>query len=725
MKKYLEYNVKKYIKSIKEVKKMVLEAVLNSYRYCKEYTLSSDVSDYIHYIEQAPFYIQPSISDIRTSVKSPSLNPKFVLFSAPGATGKSSLAKYIANRFNAIYWNLAKVKIGTNSFAGSVLATVGASKYSEFVGDLNSGDMLLVIDALDEAEIVSGRKMISSFICDINDTLSNHKQASVFLLARTETAQYIASFCAENNISISHYEIGFFAEESAKEFIVKSVSGSNTPTIPDIDCAKSYYDAVKRNITQEESASFLGYAPVLQAIAAHIKDCPNRQRLISELSNQRDCVSIITKIMDDLLIREQTEKVVPAFIERCKESHPEFTDWDKVYSSEEQLVRLIYYILLEDTSYENYVLDFLPPQLVDDYTVLLNSFLPQHPYVRSNYETAMLRRPCDFTGPAFRDYSLAKIILNNNYEALADLYFKESQSQSFFPSQIFFDCYTRLSERAILPNHVSYVYDSYRAKATAYETPYLQCSETSEVETDNEILVVFGMINNNSRAPKKEDYLAYLVKNDSPLILDKLINVSLDLPNTNVTIGRSGIDANISNSSVVCKTIVWGTKNVAIESYPPEGCLLVASDGFAGESVTIDIVNAFNIKVFAPNIASFYKLVPYNYDFEDTSKFDITKFIHAMRCILVEFRTHRKDTLAKTAERIEYVTVGGSVIKRQVLEYLKSCGIIYPSAHLYKVNETIMQNKGIYYNALSRMDTEQMQPAFLDFCRWVQGYNGG
>ena len=723
MKKYLEYNVKKYVKSIKEVKKMVLEAVLNTYKYCKKYTLSPDVSDYIHYVEEEPFYIQPSISDIRTSVKSPSLNPKFVLFSAPGATGKSSLAKYIANRFNAIYWNLAKVKIGTNSFAGSVLATVGASKYSEFVGDLNSGSMLLVIDALDEAEIVSGRKMISSFLGEINDTLNNHKQAPVFLLARTETAQYVASFCAENNISISHYEIGFFAEESAKDFIIKSVSGNSSPTIPDVECAKSYYDAVKRNITQEESTSFLGYAPVLQAIAAHIKDCPNRQKLISELSNQRDCVSIITKIMDDLLIREQTEKVVPAFIERCKEAHPEFTEWDKVYSAEEQLVRLIYYILFEDTSYENYKLDFLPPQLVDDYTVLLSSFLQQHPYVRSNHETAMAGRPCDFTGPAFRDYSLAKIILNNCFEELADMYFKESQSQSFFPSQIFFDCYTRLSQKAVLPNHISYVYDSYRAKATAYETPYLQCSEISDEEGETEILAVFGMIGNNPRAPKKEDYLAYVVINDSPLILDKLINVSLDVPNTDVTIGRSGIDANISNSSVICKSIAWGTKNITIESYPPEGCLLVASDGFGGESVTIDIINNFNIKVSAPNISSFYKLVPYSYDFEDTSKFDITKFIHAMRCILVEFRTHKKDTLAKTAERIEYVTVGRSVIKRQVLEYLKSCGIIYPSAHLYKVNETIMQNKGIYYNALSRMDTEQMQPAFVDFCKWAQSYN--
>ena len=720
MKHFLEYNIKKYVNSIVEVNDMILEAVLNLYKECKKYSLSSGVSDYLYYVENEPFYIQPTVSDIKTNVKTSTLDPKFVLFSAPGATGKSSLAQYISNRFGAIYWNLAKVKIGTNSFAGSILAAVGATQYSQFVGDLNSGDVLLVIDAIDEAEIVSGRKMINSFIDEISNSLTNHKQPSVFLLARTETAQYIASFCAENSIPVAHYEIGFFAEDASKDFIIKSVAGKEKPTSPDIECANSYYNAIKRNITQAECTSFLGYAPVLQAIAAHIKDCPNRSKMISELSTQKDCVSIIMKIMDDLLLREQTEKAVPAFIERCKEAHPEFTDWEKVYSAEEQLIRLVYYVLFSDSSYENYKLDFLPPQLIDDYSTLLESFLAQHPFVRTSYETTVSGRTSDFTGPAFRDYALAKIILNVAIEELAHMYFDESQSQSYFPSQIFFDCYMRLSDCKIQPNHISYVYDSYRAKATAYETTYLQCSEMLDEERETEYIAVFGMLDSKSHSTKNEDFIADISASESPLLFEQLSNVSLDVPNKTVVIGRKGIDARIYNSSIISKLINWGTKNIIIESYPEEGCLLVARNGFEGESVSIDIVSAHNLKVSAPNLSSYYKLLPYHYDFEDTSGFDIIKFIHALRCILVEFRTHRKDTLAKTADRIEYVTVGNSVIKRQVLDYLKHCGIIYPSEHLYKINETIMQEKGIYYNALARMDTQQMQGAFLDFCNFCK-----
>lgn len=719
-----DYNVIKYIDSITGGSQMFLEGILRPYNRCKRYVLSSSVSDYIGYVDEEPFYIPPAFSDVKTDVKLSSLEPKFVLLSAPGAAGKSSLAKYIANRFNAIYWNLAKVKVGTNSFAGSILNAVGAPKYSEFIGDLNAGNVLLVIDAFDEAEIISGRKMINSFIADISNSLSTHTLPTVFLLARTETAQYIASFCAENRISVAHYEIGFFDENSSKSFIVKSVAGKKTPTKPDIECAEKYYDVIKNNITEEERSSFLGYAPVLEAISAHIKESPNRQKMISELSNQKDCVAIIMKIMNDLLDREQTAKVVPAFKERCAAAHPEFSNWEKVYSPEEQLVRMVYYILFHDCNYKNYELDFLPPQLVNEYQAVIETFLPQHPFIRNSAEKSGLEKKIDFTGPAFRDYALAKIILNEKHETLADMYFEDSQSRSYFPSQIFFDCYMKISENVVQPNYISYVYDSFKAKATVYERPYLECTEIPASETDvAKCLAIFGMIPSKKSILRKEDYIAEISMTGEPLEFDQLTSVSIDTPDMDVYVGKAGMDCRIYNSSVICRKLKLRTQNVVIESYDPESCLLVAHEGFAGDAIIIDVTKADNLKVSTPNLNNYYSLIPYNYDFEDTENFDILKFIHAMHCILIEFRTHRKDTLAKTADRIEHVTVGNSVVKRQVLDYLKATGIIYESYHLYKIDEGKMQEKCVFFNALSRMDTILMNPAFRDFCRWANNIN--
>lgn len=701
---------------------MLLDSIVSNYHRCNDYAMNPDVEDYLYYVNDKPFYVSPTFSDIRTNTAAPVLHPKFILFSAPGATGKSALARYLAHRFNAIYWNLAKVKLGINSFAGSILNAVGSRAYSSFINDLNDANALLVIDAFDEAEIISGRKMVSSFIADINNTIQENVIPTVFLLARTETAQYIASFCAENRIPILHYEIGFFAEGQAKEFIEKSiVETGRVATAADKECINSYYNVVDSNISAGEKLSFLGYAPVLEAISAHIKSSKNRAKMISTLTTQTSCVSIIMKIMDDLLRREQEEKVIPAFRERCAVHHPEFSDWERLYSPHEQLVRIISYILFNDTKYSNFPLDFMPPQIVDEYQEILNAFLPQHPFIQNNFEKKQntLTR-IDFTGPAFRDYTLAQLILDKDYEDHAEMYFGEAKHDFYFPSQIFFDCYCNISTDSIHSHHLYYIFESYRAKATAAEHPYLQCSEVFDEDQEQPTLVaLFGMASITKKTSKNcEEVVLQVNAHDDALAFEQLSNVSLDVPHFKVIIGTSGKDAHIYNSSIICEQIIWNTEEVTVESYPPEGCLFVCKKNTEGATPRFEILNDKNFRVSFPNLTDFYRLVSYKYDFDDPSDIDITKFVHAMRCIMMEFRTHRKDTLAKDWERIDNVTIGNNPLKKQVLNYLKNNGIIYKSAHLYKVDTEKMQKVGISYAALARMRTDLLETAYSDFCTW-------
>lgn len=705
------YNICKHIKRMWEIKNMVLEGIMTGYSKCKKYEIGKDVIEYLHYVEKQPFYVAPQFSMIKTTAKLSSRNPQLVLFSAPGATGKTALAEHLAHTYNALYWNLAKLKLGTNSFIGSVVKAVGAQRYSSFISDLSNADLMLIIDALDEAEVISGRKMLCSFVSEICTSVEISQRPSVFLLARTETAQVLASYCAENGIPISHYEIGFFTEEAAKEFVEKKIS-SSTPA--DKDCVNQYYNAVKRSITVEESVSFLGYAPVLEAISKHIKTSPNRAKLISELSSQTDCVSLIMKIMKDLLDREQNEKVVPAIASSLGAAHPEFTDWSSLYAPEEQLVRIVYYLIFNDTNYENYTIPGLPPQIIDEYQAMLDTFLPQHPFIRSTSDEETER---DFTGPAFRDYTLAELILKPSHAELAYTYFEESQSKSYFPSQIFYDCYTCISEGIVNTDHISFVYDSFRAKAAAADRPYMHCSILPQsAENDSEAYVSFNMIPGNKDGKNEEVYYDVFV-NKRELTFSQAMNISIEANDCVVTIGRAGVDGLISNSSIECKELHFATSNVAIESYSPDGCLLAAHESITG-TPSIEVVHADSLKVSAPNISEYYRLVPFKYSFEDASSIDVTKFSHALRSILMEFRTDKKDTLAKNAEKIEYVTVGGSDIKRKVLEYLKAISIIYQEVRLYKVNEDKMREKGINFTALSRMDIAQLSTAYNDFCEW-------
>ena len=90
MRKHLFYNEKKYVNSITRGESMNLDYILSSYNKAIEYEISEEVSDFMGYIKSEPFYISPSFTDIKTDVKASSLNPKFILFSAPGATGKTA-----------------------------------------------------------------------------------------------------------------------------------------------------------------------------------------------------------------------------------------------------------------------------------------------------------------------------------------------------------------------------------------------------------------------------------------------------------------------------------------------------------------------------------------------------------------------------------------------------------------------------------------------------------
>lgn len=715
------YNIYKYINQIKEREKMVLEAIMTRYNPCVKYELQTEVLEYLSYVEKEPFYVSPVFESVKTDVAESTLNPKFVLFSAPGATGKSALAKYIAYKYNGIYWDVSKINLGTNSFAGTIIKAVGARNYSQFISDLNESKTILILDAMDEAEMISGKKMISSFISDISCNVDACTKPSVFILARTETAQFIASFCVENKISLEHYEISFFDESCAKEFIKKKLANDGeTLTQPVLDCIEGYYNNIKSNISVEERKSFLGYAPVLEAIEQHIKKCNNPAKMLSTMSNAGAGISTVMNIMSDLLEREKN-KVIDAFTAKCKSEHPEFSHWEDVYSEEEQLIRIVYFVLFNDDSYDAYVIDTLPPQLIDDYHEILSVFLPQHPFVRNNIDHFLTGgSEYDFTGPAFRDYTLSKLLLNGENEELANLYFEESNSQFFFPSQLFFDCYRVINDNVVRISHLPYVYDSYRAKATANERPYMLVSEVKDEETDG--VVVFGM-QCNKQAKQREDTVIDVTFDKDNVCFEQLANVSFDVPSLKLILGRTGNDVSIHNSSIICDEIIWNGKLATIESYPPEGCLIVSNKAMNG-NVLIEIANSYNLRVSAPELNKYYKLIPYIYELEKSDNVDITRFMHAMHCILIEFRTHRKDTLGKDAERIENVTVANSQLKRAVLEFMKENNIIFKDGHLYKVNLEKMQSEGISYTALARMNCEQMKGAFENYTRWCLSRQG-
>ena len=661
----------------------------------------------INLITDEPFYIFPQFNDLTTKK-----GAHIYVISAPGATGKSALAKYLAYMYNSIYWNLADITLGDNSFIGTLVRSVGTANYSSFTEDLLSGKTKLVIDAFDEAEMISGARAVQSFLTEIAINTAEAQSPCIFLLSRAETAQNICAFFESNDTAFNHYEISFFEEATSIEFIeaiVKrdSVSDQNPQIIH--DCIVQYLNNIDSKIQQEDkSRSFTGYAPVLEVIGMHIAKETNAYNFLQTLqSNSMRGIEIIEKILEKLLEREQS-KVKEGFLKRIQTKAKEQTIQEsKIYSTNEQLVQLVCFILFgsydESFSPNNYI----PDEFKDDYSSVLNAFLPQHPFIRST------GHGYSFTGPAFRDYVVAKLMENKKHDDLIQLFFSEKRISNHFPSHLLWNFFTNKQEVIIPADKVAYLFESYRSQAKGKTQAFLTIGGNDEAGYST------GWMLSSNESESIESYEMKVIGKD--LILENLSNVSVDVDDLTVMIKNIGGNILISHCSVFCKKLQITGEHIVIDAFESP-CTLVSNEDAVikndSGSISDITINGDKLSVAFPNIKSYYKLIRFSADYSDNGLFSIEKFCYILRKIFVQFRKHKKDTPARDAEKIDFLIIGNEENRKQVFQFLLSNQIIYREEPLYKINMEKLERIGISWGAVTRSDYNQLQKAYESFKQW-------
>ena len=173
--------------------------------------LIGTATDAVSLVTEAPFYVKPTFNSVGREFQ---LDSKVISFSVPETTGRSALAKYISYKKKALLWDLSKERIANHSLTGMLVDSIGIDAFSRFTGGLKDGTSVLVVDALDEAEIFSGRVALETLLVDIHRYVHDAKSANVILCARTETARYIRDFFAREKYGfmVSHYGVGDFRE---------------------------------------------------------------------------------------------------------------------------------------------------------------------------------------------------------------------------------------------------------------------------------------------------------------------------------------------------------------------------------------------------------------------------------------------------------------------------------------------------------------------------------
>jgi hypothetical protein len=374
---------------------------------------------------------------LRPSPRRQARSPSLILVEARAAVGKSMLARYLAWATNSPLWDLADIFVGNGTLWGSLAKAFGAEQLNAVIGRTMAGEFMLVIDSLDEAEMHAGGQAFDAFLAELRDMYSTPRPApSAILLGRTETIDYIEMFLGEK-FAATRYSIDDFDRGQAYEFIDRRLdagkvadesfkAGAHRRRVGlYFEARQRLYDFLAARLvpdrvlnTRERNrddlrrvTSFLGYAPVLEAVAEYLASyASNYPAFVNELArmeadpHRSDDVQwqMLRMIVTRLLEREQRKVVAQV---RKVIADTEWSNWDSLYGPDEQCSR----VLARKHAGQGALglRPDLPAELLSRYEDIIKNALPNHPFFGPVFGYANI---------VFRDYMHAWGLLSPHAE---------------------------------------------------------------------------------------------------------------------------------------------------------------------------------------------------------------------------------------------------------------------------------------------------------------------
>lgn len=361
----------------------------------------ADSSVGIRYVtEQDPLFVAPPLqTDLDVSSESPSL----VVVSAPGAVGKTSVGLELSSQTSAAYWDLSTWRVADGSFVGGLVRAFGFAPAQKVVQGLNDGSFVMVLDALDEARLRAGDQDFEAFITDIGQYVSGPRPTLV-LLARADAADTILLQLYGRNIPLASLTIAFFDRDEAFEFIDRQLDYARCQAHRQwrndfASCRDGLFELLghvlgldSSGLWRDEGRAFIGYAPVLQALAKFLYQDTRSDylALAQELGNlkaglgqDKGVWSVLVNLIEELAAREQ-RKVISQLrnrdelVNRAKSLG--FDSWGLLYQPNEQFQRVLTRVLPRTPA--GLVPADLPDQLRPVYEEVIRAQVDAHPFLR-------------------------------------------------------------------------------------------------------------------------------------------------------------------------------------------------------------------------------------------------------------------------------------------------------------------------------------------------------
>ena len=290
------------------------------------------------------------------------LNRDVVLVRAPAAVGKSTTARFISHTRNLPLLDLSYVTVAQDSFSGILQQSFQNSLAA--IDAVHSGDLTVIVDALDEARMLSSDKSFEAFLTSTRQFLSERPSAGrpkIILFGRQDSILISQiGFDSDSDSSgptICEIELDYFDSEAAHRLIrlsaIEVILGPNDTishevldSSPMADLISTYFSSIESALGLDEGAlwthnvgrSFAGYAPVLGALGRIISYTFNPIVTKNQLSDttNNDAWDVVCTVLEEIINREKDK-----FQKLFRKSLSPTIVPDNAYDFEEQLTYLL------------------------------------------------------------------------------------------------------------------------------------------------------------------------------------------------------------------------------------------------------------------------------------------------------------------------------------------------------------------------------------------------
>lgn len=598
-----------------------------------------------------------------------------ILVSAPGAVGKSTLAREIAYRTGVIYIDLAKAEpVGGNTVSGGLLRSAVHREWE-------LEQTTLLIDGLDEARLRVTQSAFEAFLSDIA-TLAASRSLPVVMFGRTGSIQDAWIVLADQIADVPVLEIGYYGEAAALAFAkawARIVEPIKLHTQAE-DEALSLLLARLREQTEKDGDRFAGYAPVIQAVAESVAKESNPAALVSRIK-QGDESFTLQSVVSAILDRE-----------RGKLQPLPFDDSSLVltlYSADEQLDRLAARIYGLPSP------QMLPMSAADakTYATALETWVPEHPFLSGGSSPSsavfggLICAHALKRGGEYADVALDRELGRG---AAANPFLPEFYISNGVGGEVHF----------MPPEHVGVVYAALRARLSLGDTANLSVEGPEDVD-DEEALRAEVEINVARRGVDRPRVMIFETEQMGRIRLGShLEDIEISAPHSTIEIGPGDEITIISPVFISCESLVLTAAKLIVEESQsaPASIVFLEAAEFQGPNMSSvpAVRGAVGLSVSWPGASAFpwtsFAVAPRA---AEDSRVD--EALRRLRKFVVAFRSHSKGSLARIRDKLEHsrMTKGSG---RSVLDQMVEEDIVSLQGQMYHLDpDRLAQQTGASY----------------------------